>query len=128
MSWQAYIDSSLVGSGHVDKGAIYSIKGDSVWAQSPGFTVSPTEMQEIVSGLSGKADKLYAEGLHVAGERYVLTKAEDRSLYARKGREGVVIVKTTQAILIAHYGDGMIAGNSAQTVEQLADYLISTGY
>jgi hypothetical protein len=82
----------------------------------------------------------------------VLTKAEDRSLYARKvgfssprrssritkrsrtdirtkqGREGIVIVKTTQAILIAHYGDGMIAGNSAQTVEQLADYLIETGY
>lgn len=38
----------------------------------------------MVAGLSGKADKLYAEGLHVAGERYVLTKAEDRSLYARK--------------------------------------------
>ena len=48
--------------------------------------VSASEMQEIVSGLSGKADKLYAEGLHVAGERYVLTKAEDRSLYARKVR------------------------------------------
>lgn len=41
-------------------------------------------MQEVVAGLSGKVDKLYAEGLHVAGERYVLTKAEDRSLYARK--------------------------------------------
>ena len=37
-----------------------------------------------MTGLSGKPDKLYAEGLHVAGERYVLTKAEDRSLYARK--------------------------------------------
>jgi profilin len=43
-------------------------------------------MQEVVAGLSGKVDKLYAEGLHVAGERYVLTKAEDRSLYARKVR------------------------------------------
>jgi len=128
MSWQAYVDSSLIGSGHVDKGAIYSAKGDSVWATSAGFNVSATEMQEVVTGLSGKPDKLYAEGLHVAGERYVLTKAEDRSLYARKGREGVVIVKTTQAILIAHYADGMIAGNAAQTVEQLADYLISTGY
>lgn len=46
--------------------------------------ISPSEIQEIVMGLSGKPDKLYAEGLHVAGERYVLTKAEDRSLYARK--------------------------------------------
>jgi len=41
-------------------------------------------MQEVVAGLGGKVDKLYAEGLHVGGERYVLTKAEDRSLYARK--------------------------------------------
>jgi profilin len=46
----------------------------------------------------------------------------------KQGREGVVIVKTTQAILIAHYADGMIAGNAATKVEQLADYLISTGY
>ncbi|TVY35475.1 Profilin [Lachnellula occidentalis] len=120
MSWQ--------GSGHVDKGAIYSAKGDSVWATSADFNISPAEMQEIVTGLGGSYDKLYAEGLHLGGDKYVLTKAEDRSLYARKGREGIVIVKTTQAILIAHYKDGMIAGNSAQTVEQLADYLISTGY
>lgn len=41
-------------------------------------------MAEIVAGLSGNVDKLYAEGLHVAGERYVITKAEDRSIYARK--------------------------------------------
>lgn len=38
----------------------------------------------MITGLGGKPDKLYADGLHVAGERYVLTKAEDRSLYARK--------------------------------------------
>ncbi|PBP17122.1 hypothetical protein BUE80_DR012156 [Diplocarpon rosae] len=118
----------MVGSGHVDKGAIYSIAGDSKWAGSAGFEVSTTEIKEILAGLSGAVDKLYAEGLHVAGERYVLTNAEDRSLYARKGREGVVIVKTKQAILIAHYGETMIAGNSATTVEQLADYLIKSGY
>merc|ERR1711964_699627 len=83
MSWQAYVDSSMVASGHVDKGAIYSIAGDSKWAASPNFDVSATEMKEIINGLSGKVDALYAEGLHVGGERYVLTKAEDRSLYAR---------------------------------------------
>lgn len=49
-------------------------------------------------------------------------------LYFSQGREGVVIVKTKQAILIAHYGETMIAGNSATTVEQLADYLIKSGY
>ena len=33
------MDDSMIGSGHVDKGAIYSIKGDSVWATSAGFSV-----------------------------------------------------------------------------------------
>ncbi len=46
--------------------------------------MSAPEIQEVISGLSGKPDKLYSEGLHVAGERFVLTKCEDRSLYARK--------------------------------------------
>jgi profilin len=39
-----------------------------------------------------------------------------------------VIVKTTQALLIAHYGENVQAGNSATTVEKLADYLIGLGY
>lgn len=41
-------------------------------------------MKEVVAALGGSVDKLYAEGLHVGGERYVLTKAEGRSVYARK--------------------------------------------
>jgi hypothetical protein len=41
-------------------------------------------MQEVVTGLNGQTDKLFSDGLHVGGERFVLTKAEDRSLYARK--------------------------------------------
>ena len=36
----AYIDSSLVGTGTVDKAAIYSKAGDSTWAISRGFQVS----------------------------------------------------------------------------------------
>lgn len=32
----------MVGSGHVDKGAIYSVAGDSKWAGSAGFEVRLT--------------------------------------------------------------------------------------
>ncbi|KAI1489459.1 profilin [Biscogniauxia mediterranea] len=131
MSWQAYVDSSLVGSGHVDKAAIISVAGDSVWATSAGFTVQPAEMKNIVGILSGNSDvidKAHADGVHVAGERYVVTRIEDRSLYARQGRTGIVVVKTKQAIIIAHYGETHQVGNSTQTVEALADYLIKVGY
>lgn len=40
----------------------------------------------IVSGDQGAVDKAFAEGLHVAGERFVLTKNDDGSVYARKVR------------------------------------------
>ncbi|TAQ87158.1 hypothetical protein B7494_g4537 [Chlorociboria aeruginascens] len=130
MSWQAYVDSSLVGTGYVDKGALCSVAGDSVWASTEGFNVTPNELKEVVKGLNGETDDLWAEGLHIAGDRYVLTKAEGRVLLARKGKAGVVIVKTTQAILISYYDEdkNQLLQNASTTTEKLADYLIGQGY
>ena len=55
--------------------------------------------------------------------------ALDQSLtWETQGREGVVIVKTTQAILVAHYPETVQPGAAANTVEQLGDYLIKVGY
>ena len=45
-----------------------------------------------------------------------------------QGKEGIVIVKTNQAILLAHYPETVTAGVATNVVEQLADYLISVGY
>ncbi|KAI0894880.1 Profilin/allergen [Annulohypoxylon nitens] len=159
MSWQAYVDSSLVGTGHIDKGAIISAAGDSAWATSAGFTVfndpcslffltsSPTsnkmyrddeqqdlsgeEMKNLVNILNkaaGASDKAYADGVYVAGERYVVFRIEDRSVYLRQGRTGVVVVKTKQAVIVGHYGETQQVGNATQTAEALADYLIKVGY
>ncbi|KAH7192473.1 profilin [Fusarium flagelliforme] len=131
MSWQAYIDSSLVGSGHIDKGAIISVAGDSAWAASPDLQLKPEEMKaisDIVNGNQAAKDKAFGEGLYIAGERYVMARAEDRSIYARSGRRGVAIAKTTQAIVVGHHGEAQVAGNASSTVEGLADYLIKSGY
>jgi profilin len=43
-------------------------------------------ISSIVSGDSAARDKAYGDGLYLAGERYVMTKAEDRSIYARSVR------------------------------------------
>ncbi|KAK4126239.1 Profilin/allergen [Parathielavia appendiculata] len=135
MSWQAYVDSSLVGSGHIDKACIVSAAGDSTWATTPDFQVKPEELKAIVAVLN-EPDKTngapvvtaYSEGLHVAGERFVATRVEDRHIYGRKEKTGICIVKTKQTILIGHYGENVQAGNATQTVEALADYLINVGY
>lgn len=43
-------------------------------------------MKDIVAALGGgaAADKLWTDGLHVAGERYVVFRVEGRSIYGRK--------------------------------------------
>ncbi|KAK4103713.1 Profilin/allergen [Parathielavia hyrcaniae] len=133
MSWQSYVDSSLVGSGHLDKACIISVAGDSVWAQSPDFNVQPGELLAIARALenpapNAAADKMFAEGLWLGGERYVLARIEDRSIYARQGKIGVCIAKTKQAILIGHHSETTLFGNASQTIESLADYLIKNDY
>ncbi|KAK3390401.1 profilin [Podospora didyma] len=132
MSWQAYVDSS----GHIDQAAIISVAGDSTWASTPGFAVGADEIKKIIeiltesegAGAKPAVDKAFSEGVHVAGERYVAYSIEDRHLYARKGRTGIIIAKTKQAILVGHYGENVQVGNATLTVEALADYLIGVGY
>ncbi|KAK9470508.1 profilin [Dipodascopsis tothii] len=126
MSWQAYIDN-LTASGKIDRAAIYSRAGDSAWAVSPGFTLSASELSEIARGFDTPSG-LQAKGLLAQGVKYFLLRADERSIYGKKGAEGLVLVRTTQAILITHYPDGVQAGEATKIVEQLADYLISVGY
>jgi profilin len=46
----------------------------------------------------------------------------------QQGKVGIIIVKTKQAMLIAHHPETVQAGVAANTVEKLADYLIGVGY
>jgi Profilin len=45
-----------------------------------------------------------------------------------QGKEGVIIVKTKQTLLITHYPETVQPGQAVTTVEKLGDYLIGTGY
>jgi len=129
MSWQAYVDTSLVATGCVDKAAIFDAKGTSVWAASPHFKVEPSEIQSVVASFEEKQPKkIFGSGFKIAGEKYLTIHAEDRSVYGKKGKEGVVIVKTVQALLVAHYPESVQPGQAVTVVEKLGDYLIGVGY
>ncbi|KAI0470274.1 profilin [Xylaria cf. heliscus] len=102
MSWQQYIDTSLVGSGHVDQAAIVSAAGDSIWAQSSGFNdgymlsqvantyisqtgltrraqqPTPAELKTIVDVLNAAADE--------KGDQSQVTKAQSEGLYVASDR------------------------------------------
>ncbi|KAK6202413.1 actin-binding protein [Scheffersomyces amazonensis] len=126
MSWQAYTDN-LVATGKLDKAALYSRAGDSLWAQSSGFQLQANEISEIARGFDDPSN-LQAHGLHVQSQKYFLLRADDRSIYGKHEGEGIIAVRSKQAILIAHYPAGIQAGEATTIVEKLADYLISVGY
>lgn len=126
MSWNAYTDN-LVATGKIDKAAIYSAAGDSLWAQSGSFSITAQEITAVATGYSDPS-QLQAHGLHVEGKKYFLLRADDRSIYGKQDDTGIVAVKTKQAILIAHYPSGVQAPEATTVVEKLADYLISVGY
>jgi len=130
MSWQEYVDTSLISTGAVDKAAIYSVAGDSRWAGSAGFEPSGAELATIVSSYKDPDTdkKIFGTGFHIGGEKYLTIRAEDRSLYGKKGKTGIIIVKTVQALLIAHYPDTVTDQQAATVVEKLADYLIGLNY
>jgi len=126
MSWQTYVDSNLIGTKQVTKAAIHGLDGVK-WATSSGFTVNLKEAKDIVAGFSD-AGKLRNSGLTIGTDKFIVLKADDRSIYGKKTGGGVVCVKTVKALLIALYDEKIQAGNATNVVEKLADYLIEQGY
>jgi hypothetical protein len=79
---------SLVGTGHVDKAAIFNSEGNSVWATSACFQLSPAEMAEVVGAFKDTSapKKVLMNGLHIAGQKYFVLKADDGSIYGKQVR------------------------------------------
>ena len=128
MSWQAYVDSNLVGTGHVSKAAIHGIDG-SVWATSAGLSISAKEATALVTGINDPTP-FQTGGIMLQGKKYQFLRNEKgRSVYGKLGADdGCVIVKTAKAVLVALYTKGTTAGNCTLVVEKLADYLMDNGY
>ncbi|KAF2444777.1 Profilin/allergen [Karstenula rhodostoma CBS 690.94] len=130
MSWQAYIDTSLVGPGNIDKAVICDSAGSAIWASSAGFTVSDAERKAIADSFNDRSEPkgVIANGIKISGEKYMTIEASDDALKAKKGKEGIVAYKTTQALLIGHHnadGQTTVAFNDVAT---LGEYLKKMGY
>ncbi|KAJ4349868.1 profilin, required for normal timing of actin polymerization in response to thermal stress [Didymosphaeria variabile] len=130
MSWQAYIDQSLVGPGNIDKAVICDAAGSAIWASSAGFTVSDAERKAIADSFSDKSDPkgVIANGIKISGDKYMTIEASDDSLKAKKGKEGIVAYKTTQALLIGHHNADTQTTVAFNDVAALGEYLKKMGY
>lgn len=57
--------------------------------------ISAEEMKnlaDIARGDSAAVDKAHAEGIHVAGERFVVTRIDDGNVYARQVRTPLALL------------------------------------
>ncbi|MHC8394312.1 profilin [Pseudomonas sp. LB3P93] len=125
MTWQNYIDQTLIGTGHISEAAIIGLDG-TIWGSSAGFTIIPNEWTSLLKAFTDSATAW--KGLRINTEKYLVVKADDRSIYAKKAATGIVSVKTATAVIIGMYGAKVIPGNAAGTVEKLADHLLEQGY
>ncbi|KAF2086725.1 profilin-A [Saccharata proteae CBS 121410] len=131
MSWSQYVKQSLCGSNIIDKASIHSNQGGAPWASEPeDWKPTDDELAILVKAFADTKDikDVQSEGFHIAGERYVCIKCDDRDIWGKKGKTGIVIAKTKQAIIIGHYPEGVQPGPATKVVGDLSDYLISVGY
>jgi Profilin len=78
MSWQAYVDDQLVGTGHVTAAVIIGHDG-SVWAHK-NLNLAAGEGVKVVAGFKDSAAVL-GSGVVIGGVKYLSIKADDKSIY-----------------------------------------------
>ncbi|OAX39326.1 profilin [Rhizopogon vinicolor AM-OR11-026] len=133
MSWQAYVDTNLVGTKSVTQAAILG-KAGGVWAKSAGLAISPEEQKAITSAFANK-DSVQASGFRIANTKYFFVSSDsyggDQSLiviHGKKGGDGAVLAQTKQAILVATYVLPQTAQDAGIIVTNLGAYLASMNY
>lgn len=123
--WNIYIEQNLIAGG-LAHAAIVGIDG-TIWAKSANFIATVYEILDIYNGFSDSYP-LRTNGLFLNSEKYLVLKADDLSIYSKKGSGGAICVKTEQAIIIGIYNDQLQPGAAASLVEKLAEFLRDQGY
>ena len=67
MSWQEYVDSTLIGSGKICDAAILGLDG-SLWAISSSFQLQESEINALLAAYTNPKP-LQEHGLQIAGDK-----------------------------------------------------------
>mmetsp|Transcript_51811 Transcript_51811/g.127172 ORF Transcript_51811/g.127172 Transcript_51811/m.127172 type:complete len:144 (-) Transcript_51811:147-578(-) len=143
MAWQTYIDDQLLKAGFC-YAAIVSLEG-ATWAASPGYTVLPEEAKMLSTLLGGTSlDSVSSSGFNVAGQKYAFTRGEvddeeggvpfiqGRCKEDGKSSQGIIVMKTTQALIVGvhdpAYSNGASFGKVNTDIGRIADYMMESGF
>uniref|UniRef100_A0A6S9RSZ3 Profilin n=1 Tax=Chrysotila carterae TaxID=13221 RepID=A0A6S9RSZ3_CHRCT len=108
MSWQAYVDTNLLGSGACTQAGIYDLAGNP-WAYSAGFAAQVAEVAAISAHMASDATALAGTGLIIAGEKYMFVRGDADCVVGKKGASGVIIYRCNTCCLVATHGEQPIA-------------------
>lgn len=143
MSWQPYVDDSLVAAGFYDA-TITSHTGQ-IWATTPDFNVTPAEATSLLPALDGDSEAqqtLKTHGFSVAGVPYALNRLEVgddevRYLIARCKEygappRGVIVCRTARTLIFGvHdpiYAQSISFAKCSVAMYQLADLLVGMSF
>jgi len=126
MSWQAYIDTNLVGAGVVTAAGIYDLQGNP-WAYSGGFAAQVAEVAAVSAHFAAPSG-LAATGAVIAGIKYMFVRGEENAeIYAKKGNEGVYFYRCNTCIIVAYHNDKIQPGACSAGTAKLGDFLKEQG-
>lgn len=111
-----------MGSGQFEKAGILAADFSGLEAGSPGFELSQDDINTLASAFTSP-DNAFANGFSIGGEKFVTIKADERSLYGKKGKTGAIVVRASACTMIAYHGEGAQTTNAATVVENLCDYI-----
>eukprot|EP01080_Neovahlkampfia_damariscottae_P000608 gene608-8112_t len=125
MGWQDYVDN-LVKSGKCTQALLCGHDG-TVWVQTANFMLQG-ELPKLLGGYKDP-NSIRATSPKVGGKKCIIVKCDERSIYGKaEGDNGVCVVKTTQAVIVAWYEKPIKGGECNAEVERIADFLIDQGY
>ncbi|CUG80391.1 profilin, putative, partial [Bodo saltans] len=142
MSWQQYIDDSLIGSGHMHSACIIGLADGSYWAYGGTYIPQPDEVAQILAILK-EPTKLQVGGVTIASQKFLGLRGDTKHFIFKKGGAGGCVYVSKQTAVVGIYGDpsgenvmlnkdaNAVAVNPAdcnQTVERIANYLASLEY
>nr|CCC95902.1 unnamed protein product [Trypanosoma congolense IL3000] len=150
MSWQSYVDESLIGSGYMHSAAIVGLADGSYWAYGGTYIPQPEEVAHILKCLENLS-LVQSSGVTIYGVKFFgLQSGSDgqmKYIFFKKGAAGGCIYTSKQTAIIAVYGNPGDASALQQdlqkaestnvpvnpadcntTVKRIAEYLISLDY
>jgi|UniRef100_A0A7S4GHG6 profilin len=126
MSWQQYVDGSLVGSGHVTKAAIVG-KDGSIWAKTEGWVIE-NDTVALAQTMAQDAEAVRSKGITLEGAKYFTIAFDDGNFYGKQGPNGLSLAMSDQAIVVGFHSENITPANCRMTVEGIKDYLKGVGY